>query len=245
MRVFAISDLHLPGGEKKPMDIFGAHWAGHFDRIRADWTARVAEGDLVLIAGDISWAMRLDAAREDLSAIGRLPGNKVILRGNHDYWWSSISQVRGALPEGMYALQNDALSFGDIILCGTRGWTCPGAPAFTQADEKLYRRELSRLRMSLSAAEALRAARLSRGENPWLIAMLHYPPFPDPDRPGEVSALLEAAGVSDVIYGHLHGQALLGAFSGEKRGVRYHQTSCDGLDFRLHALSRDQGPVGF
>lgn len=234
MSVYAIGDLHLPGGEAKPMDIFGPHWADHFDRIAEDWHARVKPDDLVLIPGDTSWAMHLAKAREDLLRIGALPGRKVLLRGNHDYWWSSISRVRAALPEGMYALQNDALAFGDVVVCGARGWLCPSASTpLPENDAKIYCRELSRLALSLEAADALRG-----GMRPWVIAMLHYPPFADKNQPTEVTALLTQHGVEDAVYGHLHGPGLAGAFSGEMAGVCYHQVSCDGLGFVLYPLHR-------
>ena len=108
MAIFAIGDLHLPGGDMKPMDVFGAHWENHFERISEDWRAKVTDEDVVLIPGDISWAMQLGDALEDLRRIALLPGRKLILRGNHDYWWSSLTQLRCALPESMHAVQNDA-----------------------------------------------------------------------------------------------------------------------------------------
>lgn len=100
MTLFAIGDLHLPGGEEKPMDIFGDHWENHFAHIAADWRARVKDGDVVLIPGDISWAMQLERAVPDLQKIGALPGRKVLIKGNHDYWWNSVSKLRRVLPEG-------------------------------------------------------------------------------------------------------------------------------------------------
>lgn len=112
MTVYAIADLHLPAGTNKPMDIFGAHWERHFERISEDWRARVTEEDIVLLPGDISWAMRLEDACMDLDAIGRLPGVKILTRGNHDYWWSSISRVREKLTGNTHALQNDAMKLG-------------------------------------------------------------------------------------------------------------------------------------
>ncbi len=227
MSVFAISDLHLPGGDVKPMDVFGTHWEHHFERIQADWRERVAPDDLVLLPGDISWAMRLSDAVPDLAAIAALPGRKALLRGNHDYWWSSITQVRAALPEGMHALQNDALRFDGVVVCGSRGWLCPGTAALSADDEKVYARELTRLELSLVDAQKKRQP----GDR--LTAMLHYPPFADRCRPTEVTALLARYGVEDAVYGHLHGAGLCGAFSGEMDGVRYHQASCDGLGFRL------------
>lgn len=239
MSVYAISDLHLPGGEKKPMDIFGAHWANHFDRIRADWRKKVSPGDLVLLPGDISWAMQLSDALGDLAAIGELPGRKVLLRGNHDYWWSAITRVRAALPADMYALQNDAIAFDEAIVCGSRGWVLPESPASTEDDRKIYARELQRLTLSLEKADALRAERAAQGQAPPLMAMLHYPPVGERKQPSEVTALLTHYDVSDAVYGHLHGPGLHGAFEGVLDGVRYHQTSCDGLGFALHRV-----PVG-
>ena len=132
MRIFAIGDLHLPGGEKKPMDVFGAHWENHFERISSDWRDKVSQEDVVLIPGDISWAMQLGDALEDLERISQLPGKKLILRGNHDFWWSSLTQLRCSLPPGMHALQNDAYDAGDVVFCGSRGWTLP-QPGNTEA----------------------------------------------------------------------------------------------------------------
>ncbi|HML48569.1 MAG TPA: metallophosphoesterase [Clostridia bacterium] len=117
MSIYAIGDLHLPGNETKPMDVFGSHWERHFEKIAADWRARVTEADAVLLPGDISWAMYLQDALRDLQAIDELPGKKFLLRGNHDYWWNSLAKVRAALPKGMVALQNDAWRFGDVMIC--------------------------------------------------------------------------------------------------------------------------------
>ena len=228
MAVYAISDLHLPA-RQKPMDVFGDHWKDHFERIRADWLARVADGDLVLLPGDLSWAMRLEDAQEDLARIAALPGTKILLRGNHDYWWSAIGRVRRALPEGMVALQNDAVRFGGRLYAGSRGWMLPG-PETTEEDLKIYNRERMRLEMSLRQARRLDA------EAP-ITAMMHYPPLAD-DQTG-FSDILEAYGVADCVYGHLHGAAIYGAVRGLRGSVRYHQVSCDGLDFRLYTLYDD------
>ena len=139
MSLFAIGDLHLSGGADKPMDVFGPHWQGHFDRIRADWQAKVKPEDVVLIPGDISWAMRLEDAVADLESIAQLPGRKVLIRGNHDYWWNSITRVRSVLPEGFTALQHDAADLGECVVCGTRGWSIPtGDVPLTPEDMKIY-----------------------------------------------------------------------------------------------------------
>ena len=208
------------------MDLFGEHWVNHFDRIRADWLARVTAEDLVLLPGDLSWAMRLEDAMEDLNSIAALPGRKILLRGNHDYWWSSIGRVRRALPEGLYALQNDSLLLDGRLYAGSRGWTIP-APSAEAEDVRIYMRERIRLEMSLKHARARDA------EAP-ITALIHYPPLTD-DLPG-FSDLLEAYGVQDCVYGHLHGSAVYGAVRGLRRGVRYHQVSCDGLNFSLYQL---------
>lgn len=225
MAVFAISDLHLPA-RVKPMDVFGEHWKHHFERIQADWLARVGASDVVLLPGDLSWAMRLEEAQEDLQGIGRLPGIKLLLRGNHDYWWSAIGRVRRSLPEGMYALQNDSLLIDGRLYAGTRGWMIPTKEASAE-DVRIYNRERMRLEMSLKHARARDAAAP-------ITVMLHYPPLTE-ELPG-FSDILEAYGVQDCVYGHLHGAGLYGAVRGERRGVRYHQVSCDGLGFKMYLL---------
>ena len=225
MAVFAISDLHLPA-RVKPMDVFGEHWKHHFERIQEDWLARVGTSDVVLLPGDLSWAMRLEEALEDLQGIGKLPGIKLLLRGNHDYWWSAIGRVRRSLPEGMYALQNDSLLIDGRLYAGTRGWTIPTREASAE-DVRIYNRERMRLEMSLKHARARDAAAP-------ITVMLHYPPLTE-ELPG-FSDILEAYGVQDCVYGHLHGSGLYGAVRGERRGVRYHQVSCDGLGFKMYLL---------
>ena len=227
MKIYAIGDLHLPGGDDKPMNVFGAHWDGHFDRIRQDWRRKVKDGDLVLIPGDISWAMHLENALPDLNDIGELPGRKVLLRGNHDYWWCAISRLREVLPPGMYAVQNDALQIENTVICGTRGWVLPGSGAAPE-DEKIYQRELLRMQMSLDRAVQWKAERL--------VVMCHYPPLGEGAARTPLSRLLEQYPVDDVVYGHLHGPSLNGAVNGLYGGIRYHCVSCDGLQFRLYPL---------
>ena len=172
MHVYAISDPHLSFTEDKPMSVFGAVWENHWDEITADWKAKVQSDDVVLIAGDISWAMYLQDAVKDLELIGALPGTKILIRGNHDYWWSGISKVRAVLPEGTYCLQNDALKIGKYVFAGSRGWSVPETGAAQSAeDAKIFEREIIRMELSLTAADKLRE------EGDKLIAMIHYPPF--------------------------------------------------------------------
>lgn len=227
MCLFAIGDLHLPGGDEKPMDVFGPQWDGHFFRISEDWRKNVKPEDTVLIPGDISWAMQLKDAIPDLEAIGELPGKKILLKGNHDYWWSSVNRIRDILPAGMTVLQNDAVETENAVICGTRGWNLPTAETpLAEADEKIYRRELQRLELSLNAAAKL-------GEGKPLVVMMHFPPLYDNMRDTAFSEMIERYGVHTVVYGHLHGQGLRTAFNGEHHGVEYRLVSCDGIDFKL------------
>lgn len=227
MTIYSIGDLHLSDGQK-PMDVFGEHWAGHFDRVRQDWGSKVRAGDVVLLPGDLSWALTLEDAKKNLYEIGLLPGLKIMIRGNHDFWWSSLTQLRRALPAGMIALQNDSYETEDAIFAGSRGWLLPDE-SLKEDDQRIFRRELLRLEMSLKSARA-------RSSHKRLICMMHYPPLtikcPDTD----FTRLFEQYGASHVAYGHLHGQALDFAFRGEKSGIFYHQVSCDGLDFKLYKV---------
>jgi predicted phosphohydrolase len=227
MRIFAIGDLHLPGGQVKPMDVFGAHWAGHFEKIAADWRARVGGEDVVLLPGDLSWAMTLEEAAPDLAAVCDLPGKKIFLRGNHDYWWSSLTRLRGMLPEGAFALQNDARVVGDAVFAGTRGWTVTPPASGNERDQKIYRREVLRLELSLKDA-------VHRGGGRPIVVLLHFPPFGDKREGSGFTELMEDYAVRHCVYGHLHGEGLKYAVSGERGGVMYHQVSCDGLHFKLH-----------
>ena len=221
--VYAIGDLHLSlSVPNKAMDVFGAHWRNHAERLREAWQDTVAPEDLVLVPGDISWAMYPEDAAADLGYLGELNGVKLILRGNHDYWWQSVTKVRTALPKNMYALQNDVFRFGDLWIAGTRGWTIPESSRFKEStDRKLYERERIRLDLSLAGVP----------EGVSLIGMLHYPPFSETGVPGAFANRFSEAGATDVVYGHLHGASHRFGFTGESGGVRYHLVSADYLDF--------------
>lgn len=221
MKVFAIGDLHLAGGSNKPMDVFGPHWERHFERISEAWREQVQDGDTVLIPGDISWAIRQEQAEADIKAIACLPGRKILLRGNHDYWWNSLSKLRAILPDGMYALQNDCIVMDGVAFSGSRGWVCPGSNGFSQEDEKLYQRELIRLSMSLEKAQ----------KDAVKVCMLHFPPFNEKRQSSGFTELFEKHGVHTVVYAHLHGRACKNAFEGERNGVRYLLCSADHLQF--------------
>ena len=221
---WTISDLHLSAAGAKPMDIFGARWANHAERIAAAWRARIAPDDVVLIAGDISWALKLPEALPDLAWIDALPGRKVLCRGNHDYWWESTGRVRRHLPPSLAVVQGDALVVDEVVVCGTRGWITPETSGFDPAtDTTVYNRELVRL------DNALRDARHKAGGTRPIVVMIHYPPFVD-RRPTEFARRIAAAGAVACVYGHLHRQQdWYAATQGVVDGVDYQLTSCDYL----------------
>lgn len=221
MRLFAIADPHLSRAAPKPMDIFGPGWQGHPDLFFERWSEVVREDDVVLVPGDISWAMRLDEALLDLRDIAALPGTKVLLRGNHDYWWPSITRLRDALPERMYALQNDALLVKGIVVAGTRGWICPGTHGFTEQDDKVYRREVERLKLSLTAAARL--------EGDYRVVMLHFPPTNSRLEPSGFTELVRAEAPDALVYGHVHGEQV--GLLKELDGVNVHFVAADALAF--------------
>jgi predicted phosphohydrolase len=253
MKIFALSDPHLSlATPNKSMTIFGSHWVDHAAKISRAWKDRVGEEDVVLVAGDVSWAMRLSEAAADLAFLAQLPGRKVLIRGNHDYWWGSATKVRSLLPAGMYILHNDALFLDGVALAGTRLWIDPdmapprlpqrteqdGLPVRSnrnkdewnsesidpERDQRIFERELGRLELALS--------RLS-DQAPLRIAMVHFPPLSNDLKETRAARMLEEAGIHHCVFGHLH-NVLPGpgrSFYGCRKGVVYHLTSCDYLDF--------------
>jgi len=224
-RLFAIADLHLSSSGAKPMDVFGAAWTDHPARMAAAWDAVVAEDDAVLLPGDLSWARDLEEARADLAWIGARPGSKYLLRGNHDGWWASLGKVRGALPPGCHALQNDAFDLGDAVLVGARGWTAPDDPLATAEDAAIFDRELARLRLSIAFADRQFARKSQR------VAMLHFPPWIEGRAPSSVVTLLREGGVSVCVYGHLHGADHALGVDGERDGIRFLLVAADAIGF--------------
>ena len=228
------------------MDVFGEKWEDHAERVAQDWDARVGPGDWVLLPGDLSWAMRLPEAEVDLRWLGKRPGLKLLIRGNHDYWWQSYRKVRQALPENTVAIQNNChLSpDGRVAVGGTRLWVVPGL-AFRDAldierdaapsdaperqgaevdNEKLFSREIGRLRLSLESMPDGTHIR---------IAMLHFPPVGPDFKPTPVTRLLEEHGVDYCVFGHLHNLREGVSLDAEMNGVRYRLVSGDYLNFQL------------
>ena len=228
MSIYAIGDLHLSFDERivKPMDIFGARWADHAARVKAAWEETVAQEDTVLIPGDISWGLRLDEAMADFRWIHELPGYKVITKGNHDLWWASINKLN-SMYDDITFLQNHCypVKGTDAVICGTRGWICPGTAGFDEHDRKIYERELLRLKFSLEEAKSMGAG--------YIIGALHYPPTNDRMQHSGFTELLSRYGARQCVYGHLHGEdAFRNGFQGMMDGVQYRLVSLDYLGCR-------------
>ncbi len=227
MNIYAISDLHLSLTSDKPMDIFGGNWEGHFEKIKSDWLATVKDEDIVLISGDISWAMKLEDALVDLRSLAELPGKKVFIRGNHDYWWNGITKLRDSAPnESFYFLQTDAVKIGEYVIVGSRGWTCPGSADYTEQDQKLYLREAERFRLAFKDGNKLFA------EGDKKIALIHYPPFNVKKEDTLFTQLFEENKVDKAVFGHIHGSFYF-PLKTEKNGIEYILASCDKVGFRL------------
>lgn len=228
MKIFAISDLHLCLSGAKPMDVFGDTWSNYLTLIKEDWNSKVKDEDYVLMAGDMSWALKLNEATNDLNYLNQLNGKKVIIRGNHDYWWKSLSAIKRELPENIIPIQNDALKIGNVIIAGTRGWTVPEKnKAMTEEDKKIYARELIRLELSLQEASRIRE------ENDIIIGMIHFPPFNSTFSESEFTSLFEKYNVSKVVYGHLHGKQSRSNNRIVINNIEYFLTSCDKLNNKL------------
>lgn len=243
MAIWAIADLHLSFGvPDKKMDVFGPEWKDHAEKIELAWKESISPQDLILIPGDISWAMRPEEARPDLEWIGQLPGTKVFLKGNHDYWWGSLSKVKQILPSSCHVIQNNSFNWQDVSIAGTRLWDVPGLnfadvidfkennrakalTAFDQSEEleKVYQRELGRLEMSLQTLNP--QAKLK-------IAMTHYPPIGLDLQDSEVSKLLEKYQIQVCVFGHLHSLKPGLSLFGSHNGIQYVLASCDYLNFK-------------
>lgn len=229
MKIFAISDLHLCLSGAKPMDVFGATWENYLDLIKQDWNSKVGKDDIVLMPGDLSWALKLEEAKNDLEYLSSLKGKKIIIKGNHDYWWQSISNLRNELPKSIYPIQNDAIKIDNFIIAGTRGWVVPEKNKTLALEDKvIYDRELIRLDLSLKHA-------LSLKKNPEdvIIVMLHFPPFNSSMENSDFTNLIEKYNVNTVVYGHLHGNNCRSVLKKQINGIDYFLTSCDKLNNKL------------
>lgn len=223
MSLFAIGDLHLSGFRPKPMDIFGDNWQHHQKKIEDNWRKIITEQDTILIPGDISWGLNLAEAKCDLDFIADLPGEKILLRGNHDYWWSSAARLN-AMYEKMYFIQNDYVEYNGKAVCGSRGWTLPNEQKFDARDMKIYKRELIRCRLSLERAAANKYEEI--------IFMMHFPPAMMGVAENAFMDILKEYPIKTVVYGHLHGSGNYDTgIKGIQGGIEYHLVSSDYLGF--------------
>ncbi len=222
MALYAIGDLHLCLGAEKPMDIFGGAWVGYMDKLRSGISV-IGSEDTTVLLGDLSWALDLDSAKEDFAWIHRIPGRKIILKGNHDYWWSTAAKFYRFCEDNgfsdQYLLNNNHFEYEGYAICGTRGWFFEEEKS-PEHDEKVYRRELLRLEASLRSA----------GDLPKIV-FLHYPPkYKGYECPG-ILELLRQYDVRQCYYGHLHGAGMGMALEGVWDGISYRLVSADRLNF--------------
>lgn len=227
MALYAIGDLHLCLGAPKPMDVFGGAWVGYMEKLRQGMSV-IGPEDTTVLLGDLSWALDLPGAREDFAWLQKIPGEKIILKGNHDYWWSTQAKFEKFCTEHgftqMHLLNNNCFFYEDVAICGTRGWFFEEERSGTH-DEKVFRRELMRLEASLKAA----------GERQKLV-FLHYPPRYKGYTCPEILELLKKYEVRQCFYGHLHGASHRLAMEGLWDGVEYRLLSADYLNFRPYKV---------
>ena len=237
MSIYTIGDLHLSFHENKPMDIFGDNWKGHEEKIRKDWANKVEAEDLVVLPGDFSWSTYLKDTYEDFSYLNSLPGKKLLLKGNHDYWWTTLKSMRNFIEENEFKnidfIFNTAYEFGKYIIAGTRGWS-----QVEEDDEKFLKRETQRLEMSLKQAKEIQEKRLQEeGIREEVLVFMHYPPITNNQiEANEINSFIRLMKEYDVkrcYYGHLHGIAIKEAVEREYLGISFKLVSADGLNFKL------------
>jgi len=227
MALYAIGDLHLCLGAPKPMDVFGGAWVGYMDKLKQGFS-RVTDEDTVILLGDLSWALDLPSAKADFAWINEFPGKKIVLKGNHDYWWSTAAKFAKFCEEhgfeNISLLNNNAYSYGDYAICGTRGWFFEEERS-GEHDEKVFKRELIRLEASLKAA----------GEKEKLV-FLHYPPRYKGYECDEILELLRVYEVRRCFYGHLHGGSHKLAMEGLWDGVEFRLVAADYIGFEPYCV---------
>lgn len=242
MKIYAIGDVHLSFRKQvnplywesaevnKPMELFGEKWREHYRKIYNNWMDIVETGDIVLMPGDISWALKLYEAKYDLEFLGLLPGTIVCVSGNHDYWWQSLARVRAVLPHNIKVIQNDHIQYGDLAICGSRGWWCPGSVHFKAEDLRIYRRELIRMENSLQG--------LVSKELKDIIVLIHFMPTNELHQKNEFIELFHKYRVSTVIYSHLHGAAACQRLPDSAWGINFHLVSADYVDFNPFLIGK-------
>lgn len=232
MSIYTIGDLHLSFHENKPMGIFGENWEGHEEKIRKDWQKKVTKKDLVVIPGDFSWSTYLKDTYEDFAYLNDLPGKKILLKGNHDYWWTTVTSMRKFLTENNFEtidfVYNTAYEFENDIIAGTRGW----GQNEEGEDKKLLKREVARLELSLEKALEIKGEQEKE-----IIVFLHYPPITHSNlinnEMSEFVKVMKKYDIKRCYYGHLHSTSIREAVEGTYYGIDFKLVSADGLDFKL------------
>ncbi len=240
MKLFALSDLHLAHTVDKPMTIFGEKWKNHTQLIEKSWQETVTDEDVVILGGDISWGKSLDEALADLHFIDKLPGQKLLLRGNHDYWWTSLRKMKELCDQEdlhtLHFLRNNTLAFGSFLIGGTRGWLLPDDDEFTAQDQKIFDRELIRMQLSLDEMKQVKKKSASALTQ---VFTMHYPPISANGTSSKMSDLLSAAEIPLCIFGHIHHELPYYLSSPQLDKVRYVLTSADQLNFIPVLLGED------
>ncbi|HSH34893.1 metallophosphoesterase [Schnuerera sp.] len=221
--IYGIGDLHLDYSQEKPMDVFGDNWIDHEKKIFSNWNQLVGDEDLVLLPGDISWALKLKKAYDDLKRIDDLPGYKIITKGNHDYWWQGPKKLKELNLKTITFVQNDSYIYNNIGIGGTRGWISEDYEGFDKQDEKVFNRELNRLNLSLTS--------IKKDIN-IKIAMLHYPPFNMDGSPNKFVDLMIKHHIDICIYGHLHAEGHRFVVEDKINGIQFYCVSSDFIDFK-------------
>ena len=236
MSIYAIGDLHLSFKNPKPMNIFGENWDNHEEKIKQDWLSKVKGEDTVVLAGDFSWAMKIEDALEDFQYINELPGQKILLKGNHDYWWTTVTSMKKFLSkhnlENIDFLYNNSFEVENKILCGTRGWSLLDEDSIE--DKKIINREVGRLKLSILDG-------INRfGNDKEIIAFLHYPPITQANilknEPSPFIDILRQNKIKKCFYGHLHGSSIKDAVNGNIDEIELKLISADGVDFKLQKI---------
>lgn len=233
MSIYTIGDLHLSFKNPKPMNIFGENWDNHEEKIKQDWLSKVKEEDLVVLLGDFSWETYLEETDKDFGYLNNLPGKKVLLKGNHDYWWTTVTSMRNFIKENKYEnidfIYNTSYEFEDVIIAGTRGWSLIEDSADR---ERMINRECARLELSLKDAMQKNVD----GEKE-IIVFIHYPPIINENlvqnRESEFIKVMKKYNVKRCYYAHLHAGSIKDAIEGEHFGIQFKLVSADGVDFKL------------
>ena len=226
MSIYAIGDLHLSFENPKPMNIFGENWNNHEEKIKKDWEAKVKSNDTVIHLGDFSWAMHLKDTIKDFEYLTALPGKKIMLKGNHEYWWTTITNMKKFLEENNFKnidfLQNNCFEVEDKVICGTRGWTL--ANEETENSKKIIKREA--IRLELSIKEGIKKEKE-------ILVFMHYPPITKQNLNSEFVKIMQKYNIKKCYYGHLHSKSIEEAQIGLIQGIEYKLVSADALDFKL------------